>query len=111
MPVSNKVLGQANPTASTSTVLYTVPASTQAVGSTLVVCNLDTTGVIATYSIAVVPSGQTLANKHYTHYTQAVDARKSVRLTLGWTLAAGDKVYILASTANVAFNLFGSELT
>lgn len=111
MPASNKVLGQANPTANTSTVLYTVPASSQAIGSTLTVCNLDTSGVVATFSIAVVPSGQTLANKHYTHYTQAVDARKSVRLTLGWTLATGDKVYVIASTANVAFNLFGSELT
>jgi len=111
MPASNKVLGQTNPAANTSTTLYTVPASTQAVGSTLVICNLDTSGVVATYSVAVIPSGQTLANKHYTHYTQAIDARKSIRLTVGWTLAAGDKVQIIASTANVSFNLFGAEIT
>ena len=39
MPQTHKVLGQSNPAATTLTTLYTVPASTSAVVSTLVICN------------------------------------------------------------------------
>jgi hypothetical protein len=78
MPVSNKVLGQANPAGNTSTVLYTVPAMRKLLAALLIVCNSDITGIIATYSVAVVPSGQSLAAKHYTHITtQPIDARKA----------------------------------
>jgi len=39
MPINYKVLGQSNPAATTATTLYTVPAGTQAVVSTIAVCN------------------------------------------------------------------------
>ena len=34
-----KVLGQSNPSATTATTLYTVPAATQTIVSTITVCN------------------------------------------------------------------------
>jgi hypothetical protein len=39
MPTTYKVLGQAAPTANTLTDVYTVPSATQAVISTITVCN------------------------------------------------------------------------
>ena len=103
-----KVLGQSNPLANTNTTLYTVPGSTSAVCSTLSICNLGTS---TTYRIAIRPAGATLENKHYIVYDAAINQYDSVMLTLGITLAATDVVTVYAATANVSFQLFGSEIT
>jgi glucose-6-phosphate dehydrogenase assembly protein OpcA len=103
-----KVLGQSAPAATTNTTLYTVPAATSAVISTVVVANRAATS--ATYRIAIRPNGATLANEHYIAYDVAVNGSDSTTLTLGITLAAADVITIYASTANTSFNVFGSEI-
>lgn len=108
MPQAHKVLGQSNPSATTLTTLYTVPASTQAIASTLSVCNL---GVSTTFRVAVRPAGATLANQHYLVFDTSVNANDSIYLTLGISLAATDVVSVFAGTANLAFSLFGVEAT
>lgn len=105
--MAKKVLGQSNPSATTATTLYTVPASKQAVVSTLVVANLAAT--VATFRIAVRPAGAALANSHYVAYDVTVGASDSTALTLGITLAATDVVTVYASTANLTFSAFGDE--
>ena len=109
MAITYKVLGQSNPAATTATTLYTVPASTQAVVSTIVVANLVTSN--ATFRIAVRPAGETLANKHYVAYDVTVGASDSTALTLGITLGATDVITVYASTANIAFAAYGSEIS
>jgi hypothetical protein len=109
MATTYKVLGQLAPSATTATTLYTVPAATSAVISTIVVANRAATS--ATYRIAIRPAGATLANEHYIAFDVAVSAADSTTLTLGITLAATDVVTVYASTATTSFNLFGSEIT
>ena len=109
MPAAYKVLGQSNPSATTLTTLYTVPASTSAIVSTLSVANLSTSGI--TFRVAIRPAGATVANQHYIAYDAAVAANDSVFLTLGVSLATTDVVSVYASTANVAFAAFGAEIT
>lgn len=109
MPNTYKVLGQSNPSATTLTTLYTVPNSTATVLSTVCVANLSATA--GTFRIAVRPGGASIANSHYVAYDAAILANDSVFLTLGVTLAAGDVVSVYASSANVAFSAFGSEIT
>lgn len=104
-----KVLGQSAPGATTDTNLYTVPSSTSAVISTLVVANRS--GTAATYRIAIRPAGATIANQHYIAYDVTVNASDSTTLTIGITLAATDIVTVYASTANLSFSVFGSEIT
>ena len=104
-----KVLGQSAPGATTDTDLYTVPASTSAVISTIVVANRTTSA--AAYRIAIRPAGATLANEHYLAYDVAVGASDSTTLTLGITLAATDVITIYGSTADLSFSIFGSEIT
>jgi glucose-6-phosphate dehydrogenase assembly protein OpcA len=104
-----KVLGQSAPSATTDTNLYTVPADTSAVVSTIVVANRASTS--ATYRIAIRPNGATLANQHYMAYDVTVAASDSTTLTLGITLAATDVITIYGSTANLSFSAFGSEIT
>lgn len=109
MPTSYKVLGQVNPSATTATTAYTVPSATETVVSTITVANLG--AAPGTYRIAVRPNGESLANKHYIVYDATVAPQDSQTLTLGITLDASDVVTVYASTANFAFNLFGSEIS
>jgi glucose-6-phosphate dehydrogenase assembly protein OpcA len=103
-----KVLGQSNPAATTATTLYTVPSSTSTVVSTISVANL--TGTAATFRIAIRPAGATLANQHYLAYDVTVAASDTTVMTLGVTLATTDVITVYASTANLAFSAFGSEI-
>jgi hypothetical protein len=109
MPSANKVLGQSTPSANSDTTLYTVPALTQAVCSTLSICN--TTGAAISYRVAVRPAGASIATQHYLAYDASVAANDSVLLTLGITLAATDVVTVRAGATGMAFSLFGAELT
>ena len=109
MATKNKVLGQQAPSATTAVTLYTVPAATEAVTSTLVVCNRANTA--GSFRIAVRPAGASLANQHYLAYDVPIAANDSTTLTLGLTLDATDVVTVYASSANMSFNLFGVEIT
>lgn len=109
MPTVYKVLGQSAPAATTLTTLYTVPASTSTVASSIVICNQAATS--ATYRIAVRPAGAAVANQHYIVYGATVAASDSTVLTLGITLAATDVVSVFASSATLSFSLFGSEIS
>ena len=107
--MSKKALGQSNPAATTATSLYTVPASKEAVVSSISVANLTATA--ATFRIAIRPAGATLANEHYIAYDSTVAANDSTMLTIGITLAATDVITVYASTANLSFSAFGSEIS
>ena len=108
MGTTYKVLGQVKPAATTNTTLYTVPAATSAVCSTLSICN---TGVSTTYRIAIRPAGATLEDKNYIVYEAAIESYETTLLTLGITLATTDVVTVYAGTATMVFNLFGSEIS
>jgi hypothetical protein len=104
-----KVLGQTAPSATTNTTLYAVPAATQAVVSTITICNRSATA--RTFRLAVRPDGVTLANQHYIAYDSEVSANDTVALTLGITLGDTDVITVYASTADLSFSAFGSEVT
>ena len=109
MPAAYKVLGQSNPSATTATVLYTVPSSTSSIVSTLSVANIGSTAT--TFRVAVRPAGATLANQHYLAYDVSIPANDTTILTLGLSLATTDVVTVYAGNANVSFSLFGTEIT
>lgn len=110
MATTYKVLAQAAPSATTETTLYTVPNSTSTVVSTISVANQA--GTSGTYRIAVRPSADgSTTQKHWIVYGATVGASDSIMLTLGLTLAAGDKIQIYASSANMSFAAFGSEIS
>lgn len=109
MPTNYKVLGQVAPSATTDTTLYTVPSATETVISTIVVCNRSASN--RTFRIAVRPNGASIANQHYLAYDVTVGASDSTTLTLGITLDATDVVTVYASTTDLSFSAFGSEIT
>jgi hypothetical protein len=109
MPEAIKVLGQSNPAATTLTALYTVPASTEAVASTLVICN-RTSGTLSA-RVSVAPAGAADALEHYLYYDIKILKNDSTFATIGITLAATDVVRVYASAVGLSFSLFGTEVS
>ncbi len=109
MPTTYKVLGQSNPSATTATTLYTVPAATSTIVSTITVCNQSSSA--GSYRIAVRIAGAALAAAQYVAYDVSLPGNATDTLTLGVTLAATDVITVYASSANFSFSAFGSELS
>lgn len=109
MAITYKVLGQSNTTTNTTATLYTVPAATSTIISTLNICSQSASS--STFRIAVQPAGATLVPKHYIAYDTSLPANDSISLTLGITLAATDIITVYANTSTTSFSAFGSEIT
>jgi hypothetical protein len=109
MAETRKVLGQAFPAAATLVPLYTVPAATQAVKSTLTVC--ETAGVATTYRWSVAVNGAADTFAQYISYDSPLLANETKAFTLGATLGTGDVIRVRSASGLVAFNAFGVELT
>jgi hypothetical protein len=104
-----KVLGQSAPSATTATTLYTVPSATEAVISTIVIANRANSA--ESFRLSVRPNGTAQANQHYLAYDVPIAANDSTTLTLGITMDAADVITVYASSANMSFNVFGSEIS
>ena len=109
MATNYKVLGQSAPCATIATTLYTAPPDTQAVICTIFVCNRGSSA--ATFRIAVRPDGASLANQHYIAYDVSVDGNTLIPVTTGITLGDTDVVTVYASSGDLSFSAFGTEIT
>lgn len=108
MAETRKVLGQSKPGAATLTAAYTVPAATQAVVSTIVVCNQ---GAATSYRLSVAIAGAADTAAQYIAYDVAIAANTTHTYTIGVTLGAADVVRVYNTLATVSFGIFGVELT
>jgi hypothetical protein len=109
MATTYKVLGQVQGTAAVGTyaTLYTVPASTSSVISTVTICNQAATD--ATFRLAIAASA-TPATAEFISYGTTVKANDTVTLTLGFTLEATKRIVISSSANTTSFGAFGSEI-
>lgn len=107
MATAYKILGQSAP-ASTTATLYTVPAATETVVSTINACNTGASS--ATVSIAIRENGDVLATKHYLVKDLVLPTASVFTYTAGITINATDVITVVSSTNDVAFNAFGSEI-
>ena len=109
MATTYKVLGQAAPADTANADLYTVPASTEAVISTIVVSNVTATD--ATCRIFVRVGGAAAAAGNALVYDGPVTANDFTAVTVGITLAATDVITVQSGTADaLTFQAFGSEI-
>lgn len=104
-----KVLGQSSPAATTETDLYTVPAATSAVASSVIVCNRSS--VLATFRISIAIGGGVTDLKDYIYYDLPIGANDTFIATIGVTLATTDEVRVYSSNTNLSFSLYGSEIS
>ena len=104
-----KILGQVATDALAETVLYTVPTSTSAVCSSIVICNRGS--VATTFRVSIAAAGAATSNEDYLYYDVTLAGNDTFIATVGITLATTDKVRVYAGNANLSFNLFGTELS
>lgn len=109
MATTYKILGQTGDDAGTSQTLYTVPADTQAVISTITVAEVN--GSATTFKINVVPSGGTAGIRNTIAENVALAANDTNTLTLGLTLGAGDSIVVESAAFDTCFQAFGSEIS
>ena len=102
-------LAVSNPSADTSTLIYTRSGSRDALAS-IIATNKSSTD--ATIRVWVVPSGQdsTPANHATIAYNSAVGGNDSLE-TFRFPVTPNDKVYIRSSSADVSFTLSGIDNT
>lgn len=103
------VLGQSAPSATTLTTLYTCPGATEAVISSLNVCNRSATAT--TFRIAVRPAGAGIADAHYLAYDAEILGNEIYCFTEGMSLEATDVISVYNTLATVSFSVFGVEIT
>jgi hypothetical protein len=120
-PVTYKVLGQLQATAGWD-LLYKVPdpstlgsfARADAVCSTLTICNYSAN--TEEFSVAVLPGGggYSGAVQNLIYNQVKIASNDTFAATFGITvtgdISVQDEIYVLASSTDVTFTLFGSEI-
>lgn len=109
MATSYKILGQAHPAAVTNTDVYTVPAATQAIVSTMTIANV--TGTAGVARVWVRKAGGATAHVYALMYDVAVPANSINTFTLGLTLDTTDVITVRSTNgADLTFHVYGSEI-
>lgn len=111
-----KILGQANPTGGVETVLYTVPAATNAVISCISICNSSNSASVSStnsskFSITVSKAGAATTSKDYIYSSVSILQSDTYIANIGMTLDAGDVIRVYSSNDFLSFNVFGTEIT
>lgn len=104
-----KVLGQSKPSATTLTTLYTVPAATSTVATTISVCNQSATAT--SFRVSVAPAGAADTASQYLYYDVPINGNDTFMATIGISLATTDVVRVYNTLATLSFSLFGAENT
>lgn len=107
MTTTSKILGKSKPAAATPTIIYTVPASTQAQAN-IFICNQ--TNAAETYRIALIESGGALSDDDYIVYDDSLPANYS-RVLTGIALNTGESISVYSAAGNISFVATGLETT
>lgn len=104
-----KILGQSKPSATTLTDIYTVPAATSAIVSTITVCNQSATAT--SFRISVAPAGAADASSQYLYYDVTIAGNDTFAATMGISLETTDKIRVYNTLATLSFTVTGVEIT
>lgn len=112
MPTVYKRLGaaQGNGVIGTAANIYTCPAATATVVSTITICNTSATA--ATFTIGISTASATFQAGGYLVYQGSIAGNDTIGLTFGATLDATNCFLVASSSAaTVSFSVFGSEIS
>jgi len=107
-----KILGHADVAASTVVTAYDVPASTEAIVSSIVFCNRGTAAVLCAMVITADYTGQ--PSDSYIYWDLAIPTDDTFVATIGITLSANDQIRVAGSSAaasSVSVNVFGVQIS
>ena len=104
-----KVLAQSAPAATTLTDVYTVPASTVSVVSSIVVCNRGSAKREVRLSVAVAGASDSV--EQYLAWDTPVVVGDPLVFTLGLTMGAADVLRAYVDAADISVSVFGTEVS
>ena len=107
MPLVLKNLGQSAPGAATLTTLYTVPAATAVVISSITVCNRSATATA--FRVAIRPAGAAIADQMYLYYDVPIGGNDTFIATIGVSMATTDILSVYNTLATLSFQAYGQE--
>lgn len=104
-----RVLGQNRPASAIQVDLYEVPADTETVVSTIMVCNVNS--VADSFGISIAVGGEGDDPKQYIASNVPIAGNTAVDFTVGITLGAADVIRVVSGNGDCAFNAFGEEIS
>lgn len=105
--MASGILGQSAPSATTNTVVYSVPTSTLSVVNINIVNRSTTTPVDVRVALAATITPQ---NSEFIEYDATIPAKGVLERT-GLAMNASTKVIVYASTGNCSVSVYGLEQT
>lgn len=110
MPSAYKILGQSKPANTSVATLYTVPAGTETVVSTLTATTITSTSSVI--DIYVVPAAGSASDANAVVFGVSLAGSSVQAFSLGLTLGAGASLQVKTGTGNlVTFQAFGQEVS
>jgi hypothetical protein len=105
-------LGQAMPTASTLTAVYTVPSLKTAAISSIIICNQNSSGGAANVRMSIGVGGATDVGFPSSQYFcfASLTTQNMIEITTGISMAAGDIMRCYSDTSNVSFTISGVQV-
>ena len=104
-----KILAQSNPAAATLTDIYTVPAVTSTVISTIIATNRS--GDSTSFRISLAIAGAATSDEQFIVFDLPIAGNDVYMATIGATLETTDVVRVLATLATLSFTVLGIEIT
>lgn len=108
MAIARKNLGQSTPSAATLTDIYTVPAATTGIITTITVANRSATAT--SFRISHALAGAADNDKQYLYYDVEIPGNDTFQATTAIPLATTDVLRVYATLATLSFNIHGEEL-
>jgi hypothetical protein len=110
MATTYKVLGQVAPADTTATTLYTVPADTDVIVSTISVTNV--TAVDAGFRVHIRVAGAAASAANALVFDSEVPGNDFILITSGLTLSSTDVLTVKSNVGGaLTFQAFGSEVS
>ena len=112
MAQTYKRLGAINPSANTQSNVYVVPAATEAVVSTITICNQSASN--ASFSLALLNRTEFNASAPAATFLirgAVVPAADTLVLTMGLTANTGAVIAANTNSGSISFAAFGSEIS
>lgn len=103
-----KILGQVADASANDVELY-LQAGVETIVSTITICNRSATA--KTFRIATKSDNSAVANADYIAYDTTIEGNDTITLTLGITLQAAAEISVGASSADVTFQAFGTQIS
>jgi methenyltetrahydromethanopterin cyclohydrolase len=108
MATNYKVLGQLACASTTEETVYACPAATQAIITSVVICNRTASAV--TFRLYLAPDDAVTGDKQYLYYDVSIPGNDTFVATIGICMGSTDDLRFYASAASLSVNAFGCEI-